>query len=205
LFKRIKSGTSSLKNIHNTSKNADRISCVVRMLLKSCKLSGLLRHSSKIEKLMAQCLWTYYKSKLEMKSNSSEILPVNCCLSVFISSFFALKFKLKDSSLSLVSLSRSRITDELNLTGKLRSSSTSAQVRFYNITQANLSWSRTWAIFCQVIASLYVFISFFMRWKSDIRTSSLGFVILIWGRITNELILTGKISLKFDYRSSLLL
>jgi len=36
-----------------------------------------------------------YKSKLELKSNSSEILPVNCKLSVFISFFFALTVGLK--------------------------------------------------------------------------------------------------------------
>jgi len=57
-------------------------------------------------------LGPYYKSKLELKSNFCEILPVNCkfiCVHIFL---FAMKVSW-NSNLSFVSLSWSKITDKL--------------------------------------------------------------------------------------------
>jgi len=54
-----------------------------------------------------------------MKSNSSEILlELIASLFLFISFFFALKVRLKTSSLSFVSLSWSRTTDKLAINWK---------------------------------------------------------------------------------------
>jgi len=49
---------------------------------------------------------------------------------------------------------------------------------------------------------LFIFI-FFLQIKPDSRYSSLSFVILNCGKTTDNLQLTGKISLKFDFSSSL--
>jgi len=55
-----------------------------------------------------------YKSKLELKSNSSEILPVNSkFIRVYVFLFFAESQDIRTSSWSFVSLSWSRITDKL--------------------------------------------------------------------------------------------
>jgi len=53
----------------------------------------------------------YFKSNLELKSNSSEILPVNCKF-ICVHIFSAIKVLLSTSSLSFVSLSWRRITDK---------------------------------------------------------------------------------------------
>jgi len=57
----------------------------------------------------------YYKCKLEMKSNSSEILPVTCrfiCMCSYLS-FLRWKLDLKDLKFEFVSLSWNRITGKL--------------------------------------------------------------------------------------------
>jgi len=65
-----------------------------------------------------QSIWklngSYHKSKLELKSNLNEILPVNCKFScVHIFPFLRWKSNLTTSSLSFDNLSWSRITDKL--------------------------------------------------------------------------------------------
>jgi len=51
----------------------------------------------------------------------------------------------------------------------------------------------------------YVFISFFLHLKPDFSYSGFSFAKLSWGQTTNNLHLTGKISLKLISNSSLLL
>jgi len=72
--------------------------------------------------------------------------------------------------------------------------------------KANLSWSRTRAKFCQLIASLYVFIHLsFLCWRSDLRTSSLNFVSLSWSKITDKRVINWqnfarvRLQLKFAF------
>jgi len=67
-----------------------------------------------------------------------------------------------------------------------------------------LSYSRTRAKFSHLIASLSVFISFFIVLKSNLRTSILNFVSISWSRVKDKLA-TDKISFDFDFSSNLLL
>jgi len=55
--------------------------------------------------------------------------------------------------------------------------------------QANLSWSRTRAKFCRLVANLFVFVSFFSALKIKLKDSSLSFVSLCWSRITDKLVI----------------
>jgi len=51
---------------------------------------------SSIFKLKVAQLWAYYLNKLELKSNLSEILPVNCKFISFHIFIFALKVRFMD-------------------------------------------------------------------------------------------------------------
>jgi len=75
---------------------------------------------------------------------------------------------------------------------------------FYRILKANLSWTRKKSNSNDAKNYSFLYFSFF-RLKPNFRYSNLSFVRLSWGRITENLQITGKVSLELDSNSSLLL
>jgi len=80
-----------------------------------------------------QVLESYCKSKLELKSNSGKILPVNCKLYVLLLQLKLTKLKFEVLKLTFCTVNKDMNTDKLAINWlNFHSSSTSAKVCFYN-------------------------------------------------------------------------